>query len=188
MTPSFTTTAPTIGLGATHARPRRARLSARVIICSSNDLSFNDLLQMKNAPTVQPSGQRIGHTLNVTYRAKRRRKRHACCPGTTCPPSSPIRTLTVGTGISPIQPPETRSKISSLRRVAGFNRRSGISPGPEDIWNILGLTVRLQWTRVERIGVSTIQTCYYSMSFILSSEFTFRKYSSCLTGCLRLRS
>ena len=50
---------------------------------------------------------------------------------------SPIRTLTVGPGISPDQ--SSRRKAEG---VAGFHRRWGISPRPENITRIVSFTLR----------------------------------------------
>ena len=48
-------------------------------------------------------------------------------------PSSSIRTVTVGSGISPDQPP---------KRVADFNCRWGLSPRPEDQFSLVTTGVR----------------------------------------------
>ncbi len=53
--------------------------------------------------------------------------------------ASPIQTLTVGTGISPIQPfaAGTNLLVSSGLRVADYNRRFGLTPTPEHVCVLL---------------------------------------------------
>jgi hypothetical protein len=54
--------------------------------------------------------------------------------------ASPIQTLTVGTGISPVQPSAIEypiSRKSNGSRVADYNRRFGLTPTPEHVCVLL---------------------------------------------------
>lgn len=54
--------------------------------------------------------------------------------------ASPIQTLTVGTGISPVQPSAIDIRITqdiNGSRVADYNRRFGLTPTPEHVCVLL---------------------------------------------------
>lgn len=54
--------------------------------------------------------------------------------------ASPIQTLTVGTGIPPVQPSATSIRIAQDiggSRVADYNRRFGLAPTPEHVCVLL---------------------------------------------------
>jgi hypothetical protein len=54
--------------------------------------------------------------------------------------ASPIQTLTVGTGIPPVQPSAIEGPITWNRdgsRVADYNRRFGLTPTPEHVCVLL---------------------------------------------------
>src|SRR5450432_706291 len=116
-------TQPTIGLGLVVPRPCSARSMARRIAFTSEG---------DHTPAGSRALTRSPHR-QVRYRGTKRRQAneatHKLARTARAPP--PIRTFTVGPGVSPGQPAQVAGRTAGISRVADYHRRFGITPTPE---------------------------------------------------------